>query len=196
MLVDINLLPKKEKKKSSYILLIILFLIVLAGAGFYMWRQYSLQMETKQKLQTELNNVKIEKVTIETKAKESTSNDAATQLQAAIKWANDNQSSTYSLLQNISSLLPERGFIMDFSFQDDGSASLSVQFDSAREAAYYLKNLSKATFIKQADLLNIKTETPKSDTVVDEYAVLPRYTADYQLQVDPSKLKQKGEVTK
>ena len=194
MLISIYYL--KKKNKLSYILFLILFFIVIVAAGYYLWRQYSYQMETKQKLQTELNNVKIEKVTLETAAKESTSNDAVTQLQAAIQWANDNQSSTYSLLQNISSLLPERGFIMDFSFQEDGAVSLSVQFDSAREAAYYLKSLSKATFIKQADLLNITTETPESDTVVDEYAVLPRYTADYQLQIDPSKLKQKGEVAK
>lgn len=196
MLVDINLLPEKERKHLPYILFLIFFLIVLAAAGFYMWQQYNSQLSVIQKLQTELANAKVEKVTMETKAKESNSNNAAAQLEAAVKWANDNQSSTYTLLQNISSLLPERGFIMNFDYKEDGSASLSVQFDSARQAAYYLKSLSNAAFVKQVDLLNIQAETVKSNTVVDDYKVLPRYTANYQLQVNLAKLKQKGEVTK
>ena len=56
-----------------------------------MWHLYSNQMEIKQKLQTELNNVKVEKVTLETKIKESNRQDAVTKLTTAIQWANDNQ---------------------------------------------------------------------------------------------------------
>ena len=192
MLVDINLLPKKEKNKSSYLLLLLLFIIILAVASFYLWRQYNNQLESKQKLEAQLANVKVEKVTIESKAKASTSNDAASQLTAAIKWADENQYSTYSLLKKITALLPERGFIMNFSFQEDGSASLSVQFDSSREAAFYLKSLSAAAFIDKADLVNIQTEKMENDSSND---VLPRYTADYQLQVNTSKLVKKDEVS-
>ena len=50
---------------------------------------------------------------------------------------------------------------MNFSFQEDGSASLSVQFDSSREAAYYLKSLSTADFIVKAELLTIKQRRSK-----------------------------------
>ena len=196
MLVDINLLPKKEKKKSIYLLIMLLLIVVMAAASYYLWHLYSDQLETKQKLQTELTNVKVEKTALETKAAEPDQNDTVNKLTAAVQWANNQQSSTYSLLRNIASLLPERGFIMNFSFQEDGAASLSVQFDSSREAAYYLKSLSTADFIVKAELLTIQTETLESDTVIDEYAVLPRYTADYQLQVDTTKLRQEEEVGK
>jgi type IV pilus assembly protein PilN len=192
MLVDINLLPKKEKKKSSLWLFLVLILLVVGLVGFYMWQMYNKQVETKNELEAKLTNVKVEEVTIESKAAKPDRNDAVDKLKTAIQWANENQSSTYSLLRNISSLLPTRGFIMDFSFQNNGSATLSVQFDSSREAAFYLKSLSTSAFIDKAELVNIQTEKMGNDASND---VLPRYTADYQLQVNISKLKQKGEVT-
>lgn len=192
MLVDINLLPKKEKKKSSLWLFLVLILLVVGLVGFYMWQMYNKQVETKNELEAKLTNVKVEEVTIESKAAKPDRNDAVDKLKTAIQWANENQSSTYSLLRNISSLLPTRGFIMDFSFQNNGSATLSVQFDSSREAAFYLKSLSTSAFIDKAELVNIQTEKMGNDASND---VLPRYTADYQLQVNTSKLGKKGEVS-
>lgn len=193
MLVDINLLPKKEKKKSYIWLFFIVFIAIVALGSVYFFHLYSNQLATKQKLQTQLTNVKVEKVTLESKAMKSESENAEEKLTAAIKWADENQYSTYSFLRKISSLLPERGFIMDFAFQNDGVASLSVQFDSTRESAFYLTSLSKADFIKNAELVNIQAEKLESDTVVDDNEVLPRYTANYQLQVDTNKFKQEEE---
>src|SRR4051812_7977712 len=109
MLVDINFLPKKEKKRSLYLIVLILFILLISAASFYMWHLYSNQMEIKQKLQTELDNVKVEKVTLETKIKESNSQNTVDKLTTAIEWANNQHTSTYSLLRNIASLLPERG---------------------------------------------------------------------------------------
>lgn len=192
MLVDINLLPKKEKKKSYVWLFFILFLAVVALGSVYLFQLYNNQLATKQKLQSELTNLKVEKVTLESKAMKSESENAEEKLTAAIKWADENQYSTYSFLGKISSLLPERGFIMNFAFQNDGAAALSVQFDSTRESAFYLKSLSKADFIKNVELVNIQTDKLESDTVVNNNEVLPRYTANYQLQVDTTKLKQEG----
>ncbi|MFP3422721.1 fimbrial assembly protein, partial [Bacillus sp. SIMBA_161] len=66
------------------------------------------------------------------------------QLQATVEWAESYQFDTIPLLEELVSLLPARGFFQTFSYIGLDQAQLVVQFDSSREAAYYLAQLKSS----------------------------------------------------
>ena len=78
----------------------LLLIVVMAAASYYLWHLYSDQLETKQKLQTELTNVKVEKTALETKAAEPDQNDTVNKLTARYSG------------QTISSLQPIRYYVI------------------------------------------------------------------------------------
>lgn len=195
MLVDINLLPQKERKKSSFLILVLLVLVVLAAGGAYfgfLYQQGAIdekgleqQLASTQKLRElqEQNNVK------------SADSSAVEQLKSALAWAENYPVSTYEILNHLAGLLPERGFVMAFSYEDTGAVQLTIQFDTSREAAYYLRSLEDSEYVKEASLLSITTESiteTEDGTSVDEDSedVLPRYIAQYTVQVDDAAIKQ------
>lgn len=58
-------------------------------------------------------------------------------------------------MQHLTGLLPERGFIQTFAYTEAGTVTISVQFDSAREAAYFLDNLNESEWIDDANLSSL-----------------------------------------
>ncbi|RID88170.1 hypothetical protein D1953_04770 [Peribacillus asahii] len=193
MLVDVNLLQKKEKKASFLLIFILVAVIVLAAAGIFAWKMYQTQVAKEKQLETVLSQYKEEKVLKEQSLSKADSDNGVEQLKAAIAWAEETDTSTSFLLRHITSLLPERGYLMNFSFAEGKTADLSIQFDSSREAAFYLKSLQNSSYIDEAELLSIATESISSEEdTVEEENVLPRYMASYRFVVNEKAL-QKGE---
>ena len=193
MLVDINLLQKKEKKASFFLIFILVGVIVLVAAGIFAWKMYQTQVAKEKQLETVLSQYKEEKVLKEQSLSKAASDNGVEQLKAAIAWAEETDTSTSFLLQHITSLLPERGYFMNFSFAEGKTADLSIQFDSSREAAFYLKSLQNSPYINEAELLSIETESISSEEdTVEEENVLPRYMASYRFVVNEKAL-QEGE---
>jgi hypothetical protein len=60
--------------------------------------------------------------------------------------------------------LPERGFIQSFAYTEAGTISLSVQFDSAREAAYFLDNLNESKWIEESSLSSLAAVAASEST--------------------------------
>ncbi|MFB5282212.1 PilN domain-containing protein [Peribacillus sp. Hz7] len=195
MLVDVNLLQKKEKKASFFLIFILVGVIVLVAAGIFAWKMYETQAAKEKQLETMLAQYKEEKVLKEQSLSEAASDNGVERLKAAIAWAEETDTSTSFLLQHITSLLPERGYFMNFSFAEGRTANLSIQFDSSREAAFYLKSLQNSSYIDEAELLSIETESISSEEdMVEEENVLPRYRASYRFGVNQKAL-QEGEVS-
>ncbi|AZV44580.1 PilN domain-containing protein [Peribacillus asahii] len=193
MLVDINLLQKKEKKASFFLIFILVGVIVLVAAGIFAWKMYQTQVAKERQLETVLSQYKEEKVLKEQSLSKAASDNGVEQLKAAITWAEETDTSTSFLLQHITSLLPKRGYFMNFSFAEGKTADLSIQFDSSREAAFYLKSLQNSPYIEEAELLSIETESISSEEdTVEEENVLPRYMASYRFVVNEKAL-QEGE---
>ncbi|USK69379.1 PilN domain-containing protein [Peribacillus asahii] len=193
MLVDINLLQKKEKKASFFLIFILVGVIVLVAAGVFSWKMYQTQVAKEKQLETVLSQYKEEKVLKEQSLSKAASDNGVERLKAAIAWAEETDTSTSFLLQHITSLLPERGYFMNFSFAEGKTADLSIQFDSSREAAFYLKSLQNSPYIEEAELLSIETESISSEEdTVEEENVLPRYMASYRFGVKEKAL-QEGE---
>jgi Tfp pilus assembly protein PilN len=165
MLVEINLLPQKEPKKIGFIITLscLVGLLVLTGA-YYLWQTNSTKSVIAS-LDRQITMTKkiAEKENKSTETVEATS--SVSQLKTAIDWANDYPIQTIPVMGHLTSLLPERGFIQSFAYSEAGTISLSVQFDSAREAAYFLDNLNESKWIEEASLSSLAAASTTESTV-------------------------------
>jgi type IV pilus assembly protein PilN len=196
MLVEINLLPKKEPKNAA-LLFILLIAVVFAGLGSAVFYFYMQKAEQEiESLTKQIEQVKSLRITEEQKLANTQSLVAVQDLENAVNWAKDYPIKTVFLLKQLSNLLPERGFIMNFSYEEAGTIHLTVQFDTSREAAYYLKSLSDAEFVAEAHLASLTVEdkndhngTTKENETSETENVLPRYIGQYQIKVNKDVLK-------
>ncbi|CAH2716264.1 hypothetical protein BACCIP111895_03448 [Neobacillus rhizosphaerae] len=164
MLVEINLLPQKEPKKVGFIITLssLLVVFVLIG-GFYFWQTQSV----KDELASLDRQISITKKIADKEQKNSetaASSSSINQLKSAINWANDYPIQTVPVMQHLTSLLPERGFIQSFGYSESGTVTLTVQFDSAREAAYFLDSLNQSKWIAEASLNSLAATESKNET--------------------------------
>lgn len=202
MLVEINLLPKREHKKSSQLIiavLIILFFTVSSSIIYIQGNRYNSkivsidkQIESLQKL----NDAQQAKMT------DIEADNSAVKLQTALKWAEQYPVETVPLMQNIISLLPERGFIQNFEYSNSDSVLITIQFDTTRDTAFYLSSLKQSEWVQEAALLNIKAITIEEEKVAGESGtvnnnviekILPRYSGEYKIIFKPQNFKHNSE---
>ena len=195
MLVDINLLPQKEtKNKSNYILAGILILILLIGTTVFFFI-YSSSKSNINVLENELNTIRQIVALEQQKISDFEASSSVIELENAVAWAESYPTKTVPLLNHIIGLLPERGFLRTFSYSLDGTISITVQFDTNREVAYYLKSLTNSEFLLEATLLGIQTEEISNEDVNTNASYLPRYIAQFNLKINKQAINeiQKGD---
>lgn len=163
MLVEINLLPQKEPKKIGFIILASLIVLFLLIGGTYFWQIKAAKNEMVS-LDKQISMTKkiSDKESQNTKTAESTN--SISQLKSAIDWADNFSIDTIPVMRHLTSLLPARGFIQTFGYTESGAVTLTVQFDSAREAAYFLDSLNESKWIKDASLNSLTTITTETET--------------------------------
>lgn len=161
MLVDINLLPQKEPKRYSFIITLssLLVLTVLIG-GCYFWKAHTIKNELAS-LEQQISNTQ---KNVEKENQTSASSGSVNQLKSAIQWANEYPIQTVPVMQHLTSLLPERGFILSFGYTETGAVTLSVQFDTAREAAYFLDSLNHSKWVEEASLSSLSAAQSKTES--------------------------------
>jgi type IV pilus assembly protein PilN len=195
MFVDINLLPKKEPKNVVFLLSIVIVtaMVVIAAAVFYILvDRAEMQIDS---LEKELKQARALQAIEQQKLADLESEREIDELNQAAQWAKDYPLKMVPLLRNMAELLPERGFIMNFSYAEDGTVTVSVQFDTSEEAAYYLKRLSEAKFVADVQLkslsaVNENEENDEQQRMAAEQ-VMPRYLAQYEMHVHKQELEEK-----
>ncbi|KAA0549239.1 hypothetical protein FZW96_04825 [Bacillus sp. BGMRC 2118] len=202
MLIDINLLPRKEAKNiASIVLLASLLIIVIIAASVYVIQQNAVKEDIAQ-LETTLQDKKLKRVEYEQQLKSFETSESAVKLNSAIDWMEASSIDSVPILEHLTSLLPERGFILMYQYNEDGSLQVSVQFDTSRESAYYLKELRDSTYFQDAKIVSLLTNQIEEENEVisteekvgnDKY--IPRYVAIYDLTLNTTTLlaNQKGE---
>ncbi len=203
MLVEINLLPKKEHQKSSILIIVlagILLLSIIASIIFFQGSSYEDRMASldKQILSVQkLNEVQ------QAKLADGDTGSSAAKLQKAVEWAKQYPLETVPLLQNIIALLPERGFIQNFEYGNTNSVVIKIQFDASRDAAFYLSSLKESDWVEKVTLMKIVAESDGdtssagaagSTTQEREAETLPRYSAEYEIFFKPEQFKEKKEM--
>lgn len=190
MLVEINLLPKKEPKNVALIaiLLSVIFIILVAGLILF-WQGSRLNSEAKsldKQIQTTQKLVQAEQAKQNNKALASGS---LTQLESAVQWAGDEPLKSAEILKDMIALLPERGFIQTIAYTGAGTLTMTVQFDTIREAAYFYKTLLDADWIADAKLSSIAASEPEAAADSDENSeaeeqFIPRYTGQFAITLN------------
>ncbi|MEH7176382.1 PilN domain-containing protein [Neobacillus vireti] len=161
MLVEINLLPQKEPRKFNIILLIVLLALILFVGIFYYWQIQSTKTEL-QNLDKQISVTKEIAVKEEKNTDKNASQMSVSILKNAVEWANTYPIQTIPIMQHLTSLLPERGFIQSFAYAEAGTVILTVQFDSAREAAYFLDNLGDSEWVGEPTLNSLTIQEPEA----------------------------------
>lgn len=188
MLVEINLLPKKEHRKSSQLIIAaitIMFIAITFSIIYLQGSSYENEMkQVDQKISNlqKLNNLQQEKL-----AEENAGN-SVIKLQEAVQWAEKYPVQTVPIVRNIISLLPERGFIQNFEYSNMDSILVSIQYDASRDAAFYLSSLKQSEWVKEAELLNVVALEISDDAEGNNSSdgvTLPRYSADYKIVYRP-----------
>ncbi|GKU81442.1 fimbrial assembly protein [Niallia sp. NCCP-28] len=206
MLVEINLLPKKEAKSSTYVIwIVILVFIAFILAGLFYW-QYTKQNKL---LETTENSLRLtQKITESEKQKLSAYADSqsAKELETAVSWAENQQIDTVYMMKELSKNLPERGFLEELHLEERQKLNLIVQFDTKSEATYYLNSLLQIDWVEEAVLTNFKSTDFLEDKVSDEIdeaidtlkkaSIEPRYYAQYEVILNVSALKKASEEDK
>ncbi|MBM6619752.1 PilN domain-containing protein [Bacillus suaedaesalsae] len=191
MLVDINLLPEKQKKKYTFPIIVAGLILLTAIVSIFLYLEYDrLQNETTY-AQKKLQDTKLLRTKQEQKLKDYASSSAITELTSAIEWAEEQSVPTVPLIRHLSSLLPERGYVLNFDYTAETQVNFTVQFDTSREAAYYYKSLKDSPMINDVALSSIITSVSDDEPDVKQYTafLLPRYIAQYQLKLNNRAIK-------
>lgn len=156
MLVEINLLPERERKKSAFIILFAAMVaVIFIVAAVYILQGNSTKTETVS-VDREYSTTQKVMVNI-TSSSPPAAATSVTQLENAIKWANEYPIKTVPVMNMLTALLPERGFIQSFAYTDAGTINLTVQFDTESEAAYFLTHLTDSKWIEDASITSLTT---------------------------------------
>lgn len=188
MLVDINLLPQKERDRPAFLIAaisILLLAVIIWGVLAFLAGSHE---DEQAVLASQSVQVAAEQEAIRAQLEAAQGMNEEQQLKATVDWAESYQFDTVPLLEELVSILPARGFFESFSYTGLDQAILSVQFDTAREAAYYLAQLKASELIETATLDSVaQNELDSAETeerFVVEKAVIqetPRYIATYTL---------------
>jgi type IV pilus assembly protein PilN len=190
MLVEINLLPKKEPKNYGYLAIILtVFLLFMVAGIFIFWQGSSLQNRLNL-LENQISTTKKLTETEQTKLSNNQASSSVAELEAAVNWADDEPLKAVPIIKQVTSMLPDRGFIQDISYLESGIVNLTVQFDTNRNAAYYLKTLLDSKWIAEVKLTSLTTSEKENLTIDSEKTIkgndqyVPRYIGQYTLTLD------------
>lgn len=195
MLVEINLLPQKQRKRSTSFRIVLLLLLTFLICSFLLYWQVQRYNHQINQIQADISNYEQSIATIQQEVNVESTN-SYVELSNAVEWSTKYPIKSVSVLKHLTSLLPERGFLLTYSYTESGTLSLTVQFDTKKEAAYYLNWLNDSEWINEVKLLQLstgQTETTgetleKQNTTEEEY--LPRYTGNFEITLDRDKIRQ------
>lgn len=166
MLVDINLLPRKEFKNRAKLLLLLIILCVAFICFLFIFLQYKKVTSLEDNLANQIATLQEKRAAEEQKYASADHSNNVINLERTVEWADGYFVETVPILNHLTKILPERGFVQNFSYTEDGIVSLEVQFDTNTENAHYLALLTESPFIESARLLTVST-TPITEEIED-----------------------------
>jgi len=189
MLVDINLLGDKERDRPAFVVVAISLILLglVTGLVFYfLGNTYSnkQQVLAAQSVEVVGQQAAIQEQMVTTAALSDTQ-----KLQKTVEWAETYQYDTLPLIRELTALLPERGFFLNFTFATPNQVSINVQFDTSRDTAFYLTQLKSSEMVTDVVLSSVSYQ-PLAEEVVGETngtvtevepaeEIMPRYLASY-----------------
>jgi type IV pilus assembly protein PilN len=190
MLVEINLLPKKEPRNITPYLIIVSTVLIVTIIGIVM---YSKVMDEKKRIadvKAETQQVKLQQITEEKKIKDKSNGNATEQLRKIVEETEKKTLHSVDLMNRIVSLLPTKGYFKSYKYED-GKITLHVLYKEYAEAAYYYKRLQDEEWVFSIKMSSIEEIEIGSETKE------VFYNGVYEVQINKEKLKglqKEGEV--
>ncbi len=199
MLVEINLLPKKEKNSKMVVIGTAAALGIAIVSALILYFQYTGLQQQAASLDKQILTMQELAVLEQQKAEENAAGNAVQSLKEFVEWSETYPVKTVPLLDHITALLPERGFLKGIEYIKEGVIVLEVQFDTSREASAYLSAMSKSEWTKQAKLLTLTVdesvgEEPENESeeggnntpsyALDNEPYMPRYLGEFEIIID------------
>lgn len=201
MLIEINLLPQKEAKSRSLLLLAIVSIVILLIGGFFAyWLNHSYK-EKLTNLENQISTTEQLVINEQQKIVSYESSNSLLELENTVKWAKDYPLKTVPVLNKLTALLPERGFIQNFTYEESGVVKFSVQFEMSREAAYYLNSLLESDWVNEAKLNSLdavtgfydrqfgQSEDGPDESEIKNEKYVPRYLGEFEIELNKEILK-------
>lgn len=199
MLVEINLLPKKPPKNVAVPLVLGVMLLLFSAVGTFGYMQMEEKKEEAQQTAQQLKQVKAQQAQLQADGPILQKQEQYESLVQAVEWSQARSIDVVFLLRHFIGLLPERGFFLDFQYAQAETIQLQVQFDTSRQAAYYLKDLLNSPYVEEASILSVQTvkgseeisgtQNNGTNTVEEmQESLLPRYVAEYELALKKDEL--------
>jgi type IV pilus assembly protein PilN len=184
MLAEINLLPQKQQRNYTNLLAGIMILVILISASLFIFTLSSQKQTKLANLEQEFAQAQQQTAVLQQQASEGSDSAAIQELEKAIQWSQQYPVDFVPLLNHLTEKLPDRGYFYRLDYIDSTSLDLLVQFETSREAAYYLSRLKDSTLLEE-----VKLTTVEASSLEDEEDIVPRYLATYQLVIDRAALK-------
>lgn len=181
MLVDIDLLPKKKSRNVTTPLVYGICAFFLLFATIILIIFFNMVNNDVKTAEQDLEMVQQLRIAIETGMNSPQSSSSAKRLEDTVAWAEEYPLEMVPVMQDLIRLLPVRGFIQNFTYDETGLLNLSVQFDESKDAAYFLYHLNESLLYHSVELSSISTVDIGSEETV---GVLPRYIGQYTLGFD------------
>lgn len=189
MLVDINLLGDKERDRPAFVVAAISLILLGLVTGLVFYFLGNTYSNKQQVLAAQSAEVVGQQAAIKEQMVTTAALSDTQKLQKTVEWAESYQYDTLPLIRELTSLLPERGFIMSFAFTKPNQVNISAQFDTSRDTAFYLTQLKSSEMITDVELSTVSYQ-PVTEEVVEETddktkkvkateEIMPRYLATY-----------------
>lgn len=191
MLVDINLLGEKERDRPAFVVAAIFLVLLGLVVGIVFYFLGNSYANKEQILLAQSADVASQQAAIQEQMLTTASLNDTQKLQKTVEWAEAYQYDTLPLIRELTGLLPERGFFLSFAFSTPNQVTITVQFDTSRDAAFYLTQLKSSDMITDVNLSSVSYQplaeesveesTDTATEVVPTEEIMPRYVASYSV---------------
>lgn len=181
MLVDIDLLPKRKSRNITTPLVYGICAFFLLFVAIILFTFFNMVKSDVRTAEQELEMVQQLRIAKEEAVNRPQNSSSAQRLEDTVVWAEEYPLEMVPVMKDLIRLLPERGFIQSFNYNETGLMNLTVQFDESRDAAYFLYHLNESSLYHSIDLSSISTVDVGSEETA---GVLPRYIGQYTVGFD------------
>lgn len=204
MLVEINLLPQKEEKNKSLLLLVIIATLILLIGGFFVYWLNNSYEKKLASLEQQITTAEQLVLNEQQKIVNYQASNSLSELENTVKWAKGYPLKIVPTLNKLTALLPDRGFIQTLSYVETGIVNLTVQFETSREAAFYLGTLLESNWVHEASLTNLsaitgfydrtfgETDEGPDETSLKNEKYLPRYLGTFEVELNREVIKEEA----
>ncbi|MDQ0163158.1 PilN domain-containing protein [Bacillus alveayuensis] len=186
MVVQINLLPKKEQKNRTYLLIMVIFIMILVVTSFLFYRKIASLKEEIQQIQNEASEMEAMRISLEkkTEANHQANVENIKVLQEMVERAEQLPINTVDLLARISNLLPKSAYIETFQYVEQ-TISMTIVIREEMEAAYFYRLLLEEKWTEDVKVLNVQAIREDAENI----NTLSEYRAKLEIVLDKEALK-------